>query len=259
MAGIFGKTIHSPSALARLNSPAGRTDKALPDSTAVSGSPAALLSSVPPDSAKKAQAFGKSIHLQPAGDPGNDSDNKVAPGDCPSPVPMTKEFLKRLVGSYHAKPYMYDSIHKIKLNADHSVEFVDSSGHCKTCHKRGQWTVSASSDPEKYTLHIANLKNKDAPDNHQGSQPDGKNLKVDFKIVAERENMIEQTPTRIQPTITCYSKLVFDQDPFDLFYVEGEVRPNVHQLVSGRKRVWDTDTVFYEMTGAVHSSGQSSC
>ena len=254
MAGIFGKTLCIPSVWSKFNVPIGLTGKSIMGSIAASSAPAARLSSVPPDSAKKAQVFGrminqvvgKMINLQPADNP---ADDKVISGDCRagSPPPVSKSLRKRLIGNYEANPHLYNSLRKMWLKEDNSVYLVDGYGQHIHCRKLGQWKVTESSIPEKYTLHITNLKN--APGEHQSSKLDAKNITVDFKIVNAISTMIMEMPVRKRPTLTCFSKLVFDQDPLELVYGDGGSPPNLFDF-SGKKNR-ETQNEFYEMSRAI--------
>ncbi len=246
MAGIFGKTLCNPSVWSRINSPIGRTGKSIMDSIAASDAPSARLSSVPPDSAKKVQVFGKVINLQPA----DNADNKVTSGDCraQSPAPVSQSLLERLIGNYHANPHLYDFLHRISLNADNSVYLADGGGQLVNCRKLGQWKVTESSVPEKYTLHITNL--RDESNEHQSSKPDSRNITVDFKIVDETKTMIMEIPAKTRPTLTCFSKLVFDQDPFNLVYGDADTPPNLYNLFRG-KETRESENEFYDMSRAI--------
>ena len=233
MAGIFGKSLCTPSVWSRINLPI-RTGKALIDSIAASGVSAARLSSVPPESDKKVQAFGKLINVQPDDNkPGN---TKATSLDCRagSPDPKPKSLRERLVGDYHANPHLYNSFHRISLNADNSVQLADGCAQFVKCNKMGQWEVTESRVPGKYTLHITNL--KDASDNHQRSKPDCKNIAVDFKIVDGRKTMTLEAPVKTRPIITCFSKLVFDQDPFKLVYGDSLPPPWHGRIICQRQK-----------------------
>ena len=145
-------------------------------------------------------------------------DSKATVQDHQEPLPLDslpESIRKRIIGRHCANPHIYDYLHRIELNADHSAELLDGGGQCLNSVASCQWALSKSPQAHKYTLSI--IDPKEVRENLRHA-PEYHDFKVDFKIITEPRtfelrSFNRQRPT---PTMTCFSRLVFDADPLKL-------------------------------------------
>ena len=159
---------------------------------------------------------------------------------------------ERIVGTHCACPHLYDYVHRITLNADQSAELVDGAGQCLNSLASGQWALSKSRDPQKYTLHISNPQE----DRDLSYEPTYCGFKVDFLIDTGEWTKVMQSPARRRPgrpieTLTCFSRLIFDQDPLQLLYQDDESKPaNLYDVLNKDSKFLDRERTFYAMDDA---------
>ena len=160
---------------------------------------------------------------------------------------------ERIVGTHCACPHLYDYVHRITLNADQSAKLVDGAGQCLNSVASGQWALSKSHDPQKYTLHISNPQEDRE---YLSYAPTYCSFKVDFLIDAGEWTKVVQSPARRRPgkpiqTLTCFSRLVFDQDPLKLLCDDDESKPvNLYNVLSKDSKFLDSERTFYAMDDA---------
>lgn len=165
------------------------------------------------------------------------------------PVPVRE----RIVGTHCASPHLYDYVHRITLNADQSAKLVDGAGQCLNSVASGQWALSKSRDPQKYTLHIGNPQEDRE---YLDYEPTYRGFKVDFLIDTGEWTKVMQSPARRRPgqpieTLTCFSRLVFDQDPLQLLYGDDESKPtNLYNVLNKDSKLLDRERTFYAMDDA---------
>ncbi len=154
---------------------------------------------------------GKEVTLSPP-------DSKAMVQDPQESIPLDslpESVRQRIIGSHCANPHIYDYLHQIELKADHSAELVDSGGQCLNSVASCQWALSKSPQAHKYTLSIIDPTEVRENLRHV---PQYHDFKVDFKIVTEPRTF--ELPSfnreRPAPTMTCFSRLVFDADPLKL-------------------------------------------
>ena len=165
----------------------------------------------------------------------------------------------RIVGTHCANPHLYNTVHRITLSADQSVELMDLGGQCCKSFVTGQWALSKGLNPQKYTLHIINP--EDAHKNLNVS-PAYRSFKVDFIIdTGEWTRAVHSPgwrhPDSPVPTLTCYSRLIFDHDPLKLLYADDESIPvNLFDVLGKDQEylVADAERAFYAMHDAVEGS-----
>lgn len=159
----------------------------------------------------------------------------------------------RIVGTHCACPHLYDYVHRITLNDDQSVELVDGAGQCLNSVASGQWALSNSHDPQKYTLHISNPQDDRE---YLSYEPTYCGFKVDFLIDTGEWTKAVQSPARRRPgrpieTLTCFSRLIFDQDPLQLLYEDDESKPaNLYNVLNKDRKFLDRERTFYAMDDA---------
>ena len=160
---------------------------------------------------------------------------------------------ERIVGTHCACPHLYDYVHRITLNADQSVQLVDGAGQCLNSVASGQWALSNSHDPQKYTLHISNPQEDRE---YLSYTPTYRSFKVDFLIDTGEWTKAMQSPARRRPgkpieTLTCFSRLVFDQDPLKLLCEDDESMPvNLYNILNKDSKFLDKERKFYAMDDA---------
>lgn len=160
---------------------------------------------------------------------------------------------ERVVGTHCACPHLYDYVHRISLNADQSANLVDGAGQCLNSMASGQWALSKSHDPEKYTLHISNPQEDRE---YLNRVPTYRSFKVDFSIDTGEWTKVVQSPARRRPgepiqTLTCFSRLVFDQDPLKLLCDDDESESdNLYNLLNKDSKFLDRERTFYAMDDA---------
>lgn len=163
----------------------------------------------------------------------------------------------RIVGTHCAHPHLYNTVHRISLRADQSVELMDLGGQCCKSFATGQWALSKSLDPQKYTLHIINP--EDVRRNLNVS-PAYRGFKVDFIIDTGEWTRAVRSPGWRHPdrpvsTLTCFSRLIFDHDPLKLLYADDESIPvNLYDVLAQGREYLVGERTFYAMRDAVEGS-----
>jgi|GEM_PF-3839338 len=208
----------------------------------------------PPDEAgdSTAKASGKKVRFQPP-------DNCATVQGHQEPLPLEslpQSVRSRIIGTHRANPHVYDYLHEIQLNADHSAELADGGGQCINSIARGQWMLTKSSNPEKYTLHIIN---PEEVYRNLGDSSAYRSFSVDFKIVTKQKTVVVQSggkggKGRPVPTLTCFSKLVFDRDPLKLIHGDDD-RPgpfNLFDVLEKDRKFLAAERKFYAMDDAVN-------
>ena len=202
---------------------------------------------------RQAQAFGREV-----GSPVGGSVAVEGSGFLPLDT-LSASVRDRIVGTHCANPHLYNTVHRITLSADQSVELMDLGGqYCKTF-ATGQWGLSKGLDPKKYTLHIINP--EDAHKNLNVS-PAYRGFKVDFIIdTGEWTRAVHSPgwrhPDSPVPTLTCFSRLIFDHDPLKLLYADDEsISLNLYDVLEKDQEylVADAERAFYAMHDAVEGS-----
>ena len=163
----------------------------------------------------------------------------------------------RIAGTHCASPHLYDYVHRISLNADQSAKLVDGGGQCIISMASGQWALSKSLDPQKYTLHITNPEDDRK---RQGYSPTYRSFNVDFIIDTGEWTNVVQSPGKRRPdspipTLTCFSRLIFDHDPLKLLYEDDQSRPvSLYDLLEKDGEFLARERVFYAMSDAAEGS-----
>ena len=121
----------------------------------------------------------------------------------------------------------------------------------------GQWALSKSLDPQKYTLHISNPEDDRK---RRGYSPTYRSFNVDFIIDTGEWTNVVQSPGKRRPdspipTLTCFSRLIFDHDPLKLLYNDDQSRPvSLYDLLEKDGEFLARERVFYAMSDAVEGS-----